>query len=730
MKLSRFLRCGPKALLLVFQVAIVVSVMVSFALHPEGSSRGLRNEVDIEEWKLERTKLQRKEKEVGSSEIRDFNTIQQQKEPYARRLDITGRHKADDGEILDPPEDEQVLVISNFKVKTTKSRVRTRADVKKDKKAETKQMMTIEDGEDVIDEEFGAENESNDSESGIDIEEIDAVDRVHRNAEIYFKTPSEFVTNPDTNEPKILWGVASAYGFEMEERRRNAIRQSYVSFYKNNNHFVENPDRLCSLADVLAKRVNFDKCQLVYTFFMGGNPEGPEELVLGPQAPPEKYLADRSKLPDAEEDSTYLNVKENQFGGKMQTWFAYASSLINDGLAFDYVVKADSDSLLYPNEFLNSMNLKLPVNPTRIYAGASVSRLHCGKKRDKHCNQMVKDWYIGGNAEIISADLAHHVASLSFEQRRALECTEHEDLTIGNFVLSHPEKVNKVELGVPGRIMRDKPVMVPWLWTHNKKMKEPKKYLKKWLDYEINIRQSYQNEKNIMLVPASKKGGDLLKTVIRTSCANVNRYTVEYCVLGGFGNKQELYISKLATETSEYVGAAKEEQYSNEMDGLWKGRLVIIVQNPINEHLTDWIEVVSPHSKQAAIADSSRHQRALSLLKNYPNNEIFIVRAEHIWADVISLENVLGNPVEIKASDWPNLSDPAVQIKTRIAEGKHVSIQMCCELLDELSAYHQLLLHGTAQNAKLHESIDGIYNMCGLDSLTELEQKCPMAAIA
>ena len=732
-------------MLLVLQFAVVCSVLASFVLHPEGSSRGLRNEIDVEEWKLEHNKQKTGEKRSNSSKIRDSNsnTIQQkQLTPPARRLDITEKPAAEAGDedfspvakmleedeiffeersntvthdkVSDLTEDEQILSIANFKIKNTRDRVRTRKDMKKGRNAAKKKLLDNE----------GGDNEAKDSESTIGEEEMDDnADQMKRN-ELFFKTPSDLVTNPDENEPKILWGVASAYGYEVEERRRNIIRQSYISFYKNNKHLVENPDRLCSLDDVLEKRVDFDNCQLVYTFFMGGNPDGPEELILGPQASPDLYLADRSKIPDAEEDSTYLNVKENQFGGKMQTWFAYASSLINDGLAFDYVVKADSDSLLYPNEFLDAMNLKLPVNPTRIYAGASISRLHCGKKRDEHCNQMIKDYYIGGNAEIISADLAHHIASLPYEQRRKLECTIHEDLTIGNFVLSHPENVRKVELGVPGRAVRNEPIMIPWLWTHDKKMKEPRKWLKKWLDYELGIRRFYQNDKNVMLVPASKKGGELLNTVLRTSCATINRYTVEYCVLGGFGTKTELYISKLASETSEFVGATEEEG-DMKSDRLWKGRFVVVIQNPINEYLMNWIDVVSPHNKETTIKNASRNQRALTLLNSSPKNEVFVVRAEYIWDDLVSLEKVLGNPDGIKASDWPNLSDPAVEMKTRIAEGKQVSIQMCCELRNELSAYHQLLLHGTTQNAKLHESLDGIYTMCGVDGSTALEQKCP-----
>ncbi|KAG7369708.1 hypothetical protein IV203_027454 [Nitzschia inconspicua] len=498
--------------------------------------------------------------------------------------------------------------------------------------------------------------------------------------------------------PKILWGITSSYGSDMELRRREVIRSTYLSYCKNNDHFVGNSDRICSLADIIEQKVHFDRCQLAYTFVVGGNPDGTEELI-DPQAPSRDYLADRTKITNAERDATYLNIKENQFGGKIQTWFAYTSSLIKEGYAFDYVVKADRDTMLCPEEFFSEVSISLPTSPTRIYAGVAVSRYHCGKKKDEHCDRMVSDYYMGGAAEIVSSDLVHHLASLPAERRHQLVVTSHEDITIGNFLLSHPDAVTKIELGKP--------------WG-----------------YKVRRRRLW--------VP-------VIQFAIKSACACNRKDVVEYCAMRSSSGKMELYLSRLTTHVMsvneidgntsltfqvdqiemfdypEYDRATDEEEAQENQKVIgdeakkeeeqtpdekikegntvkdadlqpWRENVVVVVRNPIDDHFKEWFKVIQPNEPVDEMAIRSKNVEALQQLQKSDVKNVYAVRLEHLWDDIVSLERTFGNPNPIDRSMWPALADPIVHAMSHSSNEQVMSRKMCCILRHEVFAYHELLL--------------------------------------
>jgi hypothetical protein len=382
---------------------------------------------------------------------------------------------------------------------------------------------------------------------------------------------------------------------------------------------------------------------------------------------------------------------------------------------------------------------------------------------------------MGGSAEILSADLVHHVASLSYEKRREIEIVNHEDITIGNFVLSHPQKVTRVDLGQPwGYKVRRRRLNVPILWRHDKKTKQPGKLLAKWMIYEREIRREDKDHKNIMVLPTSKNSESLIKSAIKSGCIHYKKSLVEYCATEHFAGKKELYLSRSVTdimlfgsidpnstlmfergnwdkkvdpgdgsnqannddedddedEEEDDNNAVQEEDTedapTDSVKQPWTEIVLVALQNPINEHLRDWLNVLLPNQPFNEFSVTSNNQDALTQLRMTNYAKVFAVRMENLWEDVVGLEKILGNPRPVDPAEWPALSDPAVKMLTNMGHGEYISTKLCCQLRHEIVAYFNLLAlaDNLKHNPSVERSVKETFSMCGITSFGELDRKC------
>jgi Galactosyltransferase len=162
--------------------------------------------------------------------------------------------------------------------------------------------------------------------------------------------------------------------------------------------------------------------------------------------------------------------------GKSPTWFYYAGSLL-DKYGIEYVMKIDTDSLLYLDRYFTFAENTLPPAPynTRILAGAVVDK--AGWKMDnthsKQTEQLFLTYYNGvhlyaaGQMYIMSHDLVIGVAHVAASDKEMIHFAEgHEDHDVSTMAflsLKDDEKDNPIKL-----------VMIPHtdsFWKHPMKLR-------------------------------------------------------------------------------------------------------------------------------------------------------------------------------------------------------------------------------------------------------------------
>jgi Galactosyltransferase len=266
--------------------------------------------------------------------------------------------------------------------------------------------------------------------------------------------------------PKFLFGIPSTLSSEIETHRRQMIRETYLSFdhqiydmsmkhhnrTKNTSSLVfrfppKNHNRVCSLQEWTCNYSQIhEECQIIYAFFVGDNATAPPYIL-------DESLTDfRSMLMTSNQDATTeepglvrLNIRENQFDGKMTTWFQFAALVGQEFPEIDYAVKADSDTLVFTPNFLENLemrhwkllNERKNLKTERIYGGVKYFKTFCGKNEKHHACPLplVGDTYMSGELNFMSMDLARYIASN--ECPRDNITIPHEDVSLSNYVYSY-----------------------------------------------------------------------------------------------------------------------------------------------------------------------------------------------------------------------------------------------------------------------------------------------------
>jgi len=271
---------------------------------------------------------------------------------------------------------------------------------------------------------------------------------------------------------RAFFGIMT-YDSNDERKRRNLIRNTFLSYFVDHmnqtlvsvEEYNEKKHWICSLNDLDLGRLEYPgKCRMAYAFVMGGNPNGTTMLLNFNESyplslsPPPKMKSNSHRKDVV--DSVYLNIKENGKFGKSPTWFRYAIDVLERHgwmKDWDYIFKSDSDNLIYTPNFFRFMD-KLPQKrAVRVFGGRPLDYKGCGGDSHDHCKQMVGPIFMAGGCYFLSLDLAKFISDESTFDHEAVKLP-HEDITTGNFVFSHSQKIKIVKEPRVKGVIRTHPV--------------------------------------------------------------------------------------------------------------------------------------------------------------------------------------------------------------------------------------------------------------------------------
>ncbi len=317
-------------------------------------------------------------------------------------------------------------------------------------------------------------------------------------------------TNVPT-KPIFLWGIPSTAS-KFESGRRDLLRKTYLDFFQQiqsdknyqkkradiyndtaTTFFDNNENPICSFHEWTCDARVRANCQMIYVFFVGGHDSIDE---LNKQDGPPKHSSSYPKpillnesitdfrdmlIPpnknangfDLKEPGTvYLDIRENQFDGKMPTWFKFASLVAQEYNSapttpstnqIEYIFKVDSDLMLLTPHFLNWFNgvhaeqqMQQGLSPTKatqrtdqrqpspaplvkqVYGGIEFEATNCvvNFTFDHPCPLPLSGpSYMSGELNFMSVDLATYIASDDCPRDQWI--IPHEDVSLSNYVYTY-----------------------------------------------------------------------------------------------------------------------------------------------------------------------------------------------------------------------------------------------------------------------------------------------------
>ncbi|KAG7343269.1 hypothetical protein IV203_021214 [Nitzschia inconspicua] len=265
--------------------------------------------------------------------------------------------------------------------------------------------------------------------------------------------------------PKFLFGIPSTLSSMLEKERRQTFRETYLNFDRqiydmamkdhsgsshtnisSLNNFPKQHNRVCSLQEWTCKYDQIhEECQIIYAFFVGDNATAPPYILDDSLRDFRSMLVSNNYNSTEELGLVRLNIRENQFDGKMTTWFQFAALVGEEFPEIDYAVKLDSDTLVFTPNFLENLefrhwkllNERNNLKTERIYGGVKYPKSYCGKDEKHHACPLplVGDTYMSGELNFMSMDLARYIASPACPRENIT--IPHEDVSLSNYVYSY-----------------------------------------------------------------------------------------------------------------------------------------------------------------------------------------------------------------------------------------------------------------------------------------------------